>query len=186
VGTWRLFLAHEVAELAREELWSQLRPYREQFPDCRWTKARSWHLTLLFLGEVDRDELGALKQLADFAAAGADGPFRVTARLGGGRARRGDGVAWLGLAEGAGQVIEIADQLFSACPTGIVSGSAPKRTPAAHLTVARRAQPQAIAALRRQAFGGIGATWAVTGIVLTRSHLGPDGARYETVHRSAL
>ena len=91
-----MFLAHEVADLAREELWSQLRPYREQFPDSRWTQARSWHLTLLFLGEVSVDEIGALKQLADFAAARADGPFRVTARLGGGRARRGDGVAWLG------------------------------------------------------------------------------------------
>lgn len=61
-----------------------------------------------------------------------------------------------------------------------------RRTPSAHLTIARRAGPDAIAALRDQRLGTLGVGWRVEAIELVRSRLDPRGVTYETLVRSAL
>jgi 2'-5' RNA ligase len=95
-------------------------------------------------------------------------------------------VAWLGLSEGAGTIIETATLMADVCPADITDGPPPKRTPAAHLTVVRRADEAVIDALRRQAHGRLGVGWTVDRLQLVRSHLERDGARYETLYEATL
>jgi RNA 2',3'-cyclic 3'-phosphodiesterase len=175
-----------VPEEARDDLQRQLEPYRLAYPDVRWTDPRSWHLTLLFLGQVEPRWVGDLSRLMDEVAAQLP-PYRATVAQGGGRPRHQGGVAWLGLTDGAGALSEAAALLAAGCPPDVTEGGRPpKRTPSAHLTVARRVDERVIEALREQTHGPIGTGWEVDRMALLRSHLGPAGARYETLRQSTM
>jgi 2'-5' RNA ligase len=167
-----------------EQLAEQLAPYRAQLRETRWTDPPSWHLTLLFLGEVEQRHLPKLRALVDAAAAGSD-PYHVRADRGDGRHRDG-GVAWLALSEGAGRLIELAGAIAERCPPGVTTGPPPRRTRSAHLTVARKAGPATIDALRAQALGPLDVAWNVDRIWLVRSHLAASGAHYQTLHEATL
>lgn len=188
---WRLFIAHPVPESVRVRLWEQLRPYRDRHADVRWTERESWHLTLLFLGSVERDRVPELERLIDTAAA-PQPPYAVAIGAGGGRPGRDggrirrEGVAWLGLGEGAETLLRLADRIHDLCPPDVTTGPPPRRTLSAHLTVVRRADGEVIAALRSTAHGPLEVGWTVDRLCLVRSHLGRGGARYETVHEAAL
>ncbi len=181
---WRLFIAHPVPAVAREGLAAALATYRRQAPHVRWTRPESWHLTLLFLGSVAPDRVDALGALIESVASGCR-PYRVRVDVGGGRSSRDGGVGWLALSHGADTLIKLAQGLADACPP-MVGGPPPRRTPSAHLTLARKADRSTIDALRSQALGPLGVEWEVDRVELIRSHLGPDGARYETVRQVAL
>jgi 2'-5' RNA ligase len=105
---------------------------------------------------------------------------------GDGRFTRGDGVAWLGLEDGAGALIEAASVVAQGCPQDITLGPPPKRTPSAHLTIVRKADQAVIEALRSKAHGPLAVAWSVDQLQLVRSQLDPGGARYETLHQAAL
>lgn len=169
----------------RVDLHAQLQPYRRAFTEVRWTKPESWHLTLLFLGSVAPDRVPELRALIDDIASRVK-PFDAVVDLGGGRIQRQEGVAWLGLSQGAGELMEAASLTAAACPSDIAHGRPPKRTPSAHLTVARRADAALVRALRERSFGPLGMGWRVERVELVRSHLEPGGARYETLHESTM
>ncbi len=182
---WRLFIAHPVPSPARERLWAQLAPYRRRWRAVRWTRPDTWHLTLLFLGSVAPYRLAELEALVDAAAIGAS-PYLVRPARGGGRSGRGNGVGWLGLSEGAGGLIGLAAALADECPPHITAGPPPRRTPSAHLTIARKVGEDVIDALRVQTHGPLGVEWQADRIALLRSHLEAGGARYETLHEATM
>jgi 2'-5' RNA ligase len=183
--SWRLFIAHPVPSVIRQQLRQQLAPYRLAYPDVRWTRPQSWHLTLVFLGSVDPTCVPELETLVD-RVAGETTPYSITAETGGGRMRGGEGVAWLGLNTGAGRLLEVAQELFERCPPNITVGAPPKRTPSAHLTVARRADQTTIDALQAADSGQLGVGWPIDRIQLVRSHLRPHGAEYVTLYEATL
>jgi len=152
----------------------------------RWTRPEAWHLTLLFLGSVGPARVPELTTVVDVLASG-QASYRARVGPGDGRLRKGgEGVAWLGLVEGAGQLIGLAEAAALACPADATSSSRPKRTPSAHLTVVRKADAAVIEALRDGAYGPIAVEWSVDRIDLVRSYLEPDGARYVTLHGATL
>ena len=169
----------------RAELREALRPYRDRYPDARWTLAETWHLTLLFLGEVQPVRVAELERLMDDVASHTR-PYDVRADRGGGRTGRRDGVAWLGLGAGASELIAAADALVADCPPDIAGGKPPRRTPSAHVTVARRADGQVVDALRTPALGDLDVAWHVDRLCLVRSHLETGGARYVTLDEVSL
>lgn len=144
------------------------------------------HLTLLFLGEVDPAGADVLAAIARDVATRAR-PFEIRTGPGGGRGRDGTGVAWLRLAAGDRETMRIADLLAERIPAGVVAGDrAARRAPSAHLTVARRATRTLIEDLATQGSGPTEVTWTADRIVLVRSHLGPDRARYGTLAMARL
>jgi RNA 2',3'-cyclic 3'-phosphodiesterase len=169
----------------RQQLAGQLAPYRAHLAEARWTHPRSWHLTLLFLGQVRSDRLPELQALVDEVAAVVT-PYHVRADEGGGRPHRGEGVGWLELSRGAGSLIELATVLAERCPPAVTAGPSPRRTPSAHLTLARKAGHATIDALHRQVYGPLDVAWRVDRICLLRSHLDAAGARYETLHEATM
>jgi 2'-5' RNA ligase len=170
---------------ARSSLWAQLAPYREHHRTLRWLSAETWHLTLVFLGQVAPGHVPALTALIDHVA-GLSAAFTVEIHGGGGRERHGEAVAWLPVREGADRLMELAGHLAVGVQECITSGPSPKRTPAAHLTVARGAGRHAVRDLATERWGRPGERFVADRVMLLRSYLEPTGARYETLHGAAL
>ncbi len=126
-----------------------------------------------------------LVAIVDHAAASTS-PFRVAVAGGGGRERHGQAVAWLPVDEGAGQVLSLASHLAIDCPADLPTSGPPRRTPSAHLTVARSTDRVVIDDLASERWGRPDARWRADRLTLLRSHLQPTGARYETLHEAAL
>lgn len=181
----RLFIALPVPHRVRTRLDELLAPYRVAHPRARWLEPGSWHLTLLFLGSVPVEHVPAVISLVDEAAI-AISPFEVAVFAGGGHVKQGDGVAWLRVTTGAGQIIAAADLVAASCPPGITLAAPPRRTPAAHLTIARRADEGLVASLRDAALGSLEAFWMARHLALYRSHLASSGATYEALHAVPL
>jgi 2'-5' RNA ligase len=181
----RLFVAMPVPGHVRGKLDEQLDAYRARHPVVRWLDPGSWHLTLLFLGSVATHRLDDAMAMIDGVAAEWS-PFGVTIGRGGGHRSRRGSAAWLGVEAGAGGVIALADALLAACPDDLTLGATPRRTPSAHMTVARRVDEELIASLRAAAYGLIGATWRADRVALFRSHLTSSGSTYEMLHVAPL
>ena len=131
------------------------------------------------------DRVPALAGLLETVASGTP-VARLEVAGGGGRVRGREAVAWLAIGSGAGHVLVLADELAARCPEGLTNGPPPRRTPSAHLTVARRADADLVADLGQQRLGPLAASWTSDRIALVRSHLGSDGSRYETLEEAPL
>ena len=166
---------------------SALAPYREAHPAARWTTPDALHLTLLFLGAVDPTQADRLIAVARDVATRAR-PFEVRTGSAAGTLRRAeDGVAWLKLSAGGREVTMLSDALAERIPPAAVAGErAPRRAPSAHLTVARKATQALIDDLAAERHGPVSAAWTADRIVLMRSHLGPERARYGTLAMTRL
>ncbi len=48
----RLFLAFDLPEHVREEIFRAFSPYMEKYPSIKWVPPGNYHITLVFIGEV--------------------------------------------------------------------------------------------------------------------------------------
>ncbi len=165
----------------RATLDEALSPYRVACPHVRWLRPESWHLTLLFLGSVPSAATAGLISLLDDAAAERQ-PGVISLAGADGRLQKRGGVAWLQVSRGAARLLTLADRLGQEVASEVGGIVPPKRTPSAHLTVARKVDADVITMLRERRHGSIEASWTSDRMILVRSHLGPDGPRYETLH----
>ena len=56
----RAFLALEIPDHVKEQLASAQGDLQSELPRARWTRPQGWHLTLKFLGEVERSVIAGL------------------------------------------------------------------------------------------------------------------------------
>lgn len=170
----RLFAGVSLSDEARRALSDLTRP---ALPGVRWTTAGQWHVTLAFFGEVDGALTDALASELGAAATALDGP--VEAVLGPATRLLGRSVLAVPVAglDVAASVVRAA-----AGAVGVAAGEA--RPFHGHVSVARgrggRPVPVALSGV------AVSARWRVEAIELVRSHLGPDGARYETLARATV
>ena len=150
-------------------------------PEFRWSDPSNLHLTVRFIGSVDRELVERIAARLERdpgpafdVAMGEVGMFRR------GRLAR---VVWLGLREGAEPLQALAKRVEDECRA---AGLEPEARPfTAHLTLARaRAREGAVLPplpdlpeLER---------WQARDLVLYRSHLGRTGAVHETIRRISL
>lgn len=165
----RLFAGVPLSDEALRILSAITRP---ELPGVRWLPPGQWHVTLGFFGEVDGELAGALRRALVVAARALDGP--VEAVLGPATQRLGPSLLTVPVAglEAAAAAVRAA-----AGAAGVaVEESRPFR---GHVTVARgrggRPLPPALSGI------AVAARWRVEAIELVRSHLGPEGVRYETL-----
>ncbi len=173
---WRCFVALPVPTDVAAEVDERQASLHDAWPDARWVPPGDLHLTLAFIGALVVDRLPAVgAALGEVAASTA--PFEIalhgaSAFGGRGRAR----VAWLGIGEGRAAVRDLAAAIGSALAMEPGAASRP------HLTLARRAPVELVAALSER-FADGRPTWTVDELVLYRSHLGPPRSRYEVLAR---
>jgi len=186
----RLFVALEPPGAVRrrlEQVASEIRRVAGRAAEeVKWVRGESVHLTLQFLGNVPEERVpDVAAALAESARAAR--PLHLEVRGAGGfpNARR-PRVVWAGL-EGdleplSALVRDIGRRL---APLGF----APEDRPwSPHLTLGRArgggapGLGGALSAVKDAEVGG----WRAAEIVLFRSHLSPEGPRYEPVRRVAL
>lgn len=169
----RLFVAIRPPQPIRDILIDAM----DDSPELGWVKNDNLHLTLHFIGEVERplaDDIAAA--LAQIRAA----PFKI--RLAGiGRFdRRNGGAIWAGV-EPKAPVAALSAKVERAC---IDAGLAPeRRTFHPHITLARfhrrsAAFAEALAARNRVL---VSPQFVVAAFTLFESHLSRHGAHYEAV-----
>lgn len=183
----RLFVALELAEVARRELRRRLAGVRDRLPRARWVDLESVHLTLMFLGEVEPPRLPALAaRLAATFASFSPLPLRLD---GGGNFPPGRParVAWVGVdAPPALFALQHAVERAACAELGLPAEDRPYT---AHVTVARCPDPwrrEAIDKLTHALDGPIGPPFTTHAGALLESKLTPRGAQHRVLHELPL
>ncbi len=192
--TWRLFVAIDLGTEARAILARAQeichRHGRGGPPPVNWVDPAGAHLTIKFLGAVERGRVEALAG-ALRSVAGAHQPFLLgTGSPGVFPNPRRPRVLWLGLTGPLDRLANLHQGVEQALKRlGFPTEDRPFRP---HLTLGRTregARPEAFASLDvafEQIGGQAAAPVPVDALHLMRSELGPGGARYTTLATAPL
>jgi 2'-5' RNA ligase len=181
----RLFLAVELPATVREALAGLQRDLRSRCGGWRWVRPEGIHLTLRFLGEVAAGD-DAAQRAAWRREASRSGPLSI--RVSGAGvfpSPRRPRVLWVGVEEyvPGGRLEALAAGLETAARE---AGFKPETRPfRPHLTLARAARGSRPSAPEPGSVGEIGLA-EVEDLVLFRSELRPQGARYSVLERFTL
>ena len=128
----RAFFGLPVPDPQREELARFIARCAQLAPDFRWTPSENLHLTIRFVGSVERTVVEAVADGLEGAYAGFELGLGHTGTFGRGRSAR---VVWLGLRSGADEAAALAASVDAACrQAGLAGEDRPFRV---HLTLAR-------------------------------------------------
>jgi len=183
----RLFVALNLPDSTRPEVYEAIAPLRRAAPSVRWVLPETLHITLKFLGEVPTQDL---EQVLHSLRGAAGSAREFTLQLGGLGAfpnLRRPRVFWLG-ASGAGALPDLQARVESELETLGFEREARPFHP--HLTLGRVGQPLPSEELRQaeRATAEVEYQTAVEvrSVELMQSRLSRGGARYEIVERVPL
>ncbi len=168
-------------EPQREQLGGFLAQCAVAAPEFRWSVTENLHLTVRFVGTVDRavvegvaDRLEGSAGPAIQLALGAAGVFKRS------RLAR---VVWLGLSSGAEELTRLAAQVEAECRAAGLEPEARPYQP--HLTLARARSRDGATPPDLPPIPAL-APWRAEDLVLYWSHLQKNGAVHEPIRRIAL
>jgi 2'-5' RNA ligase len=170
----RAFFGLPIPESHRDELGRFINGCAAAAPTFRWTPASNLHLTVRFIGSIERetvdriaDRIGAVSPEGFELGLGDLGTFKR------GRLVR---VVWIGLQSGGEAASALAAQVEAECVrAGLVAET---RTFRVHLTLARARQREGSMLPSLPPVPQLG-PWRATELVLYSSHLSRSGAVYE-------
>jgi 2'-5' RNA ligase len=167
----RLFVAIRPPESIRDQLLDVM-----EGADLRWQQDDQLHLTLRFIGEVDRP---VANDVADALSRLEFPPFSLRLR-GVGRFDHGRrGALWAGI-EPRDEGRALSSKVERACQS--VGLEAERRAFHPHITLARwNGRPAGLERFIEQHGGFASDPWQVDEFILFESRLGRDGAHYEAV-----
>jgi 2'-5' RNA ligase len=184
----RVFCAVELPDELRSRVGERVRRLRAEFSDVRasWEKPEKLHITLKFLGDIERARVAVLSDAAARAAAGVE-PFELTIHEPGSFPPHGQPrVLWLGIVDVFGRLAVMQRALEEECAT--VGFPRESRAFKPHLTLARLRSPhgarELAAAHRETPFEP--QRFKVSELIVMRSELGPGGSRYTPLSRHRL
>lgn len=171
----RLFIALRPPEDVRDLLVDAM----EGIEGARWVDEENLHLTLRFIGELERP---AANDLAAALATVKAEAFELRIAGVGHFTRRGQATAlWARVPESA-PLEALRQKIERACEGAGLGREARRFTP--HVTLARLNRSSGDIARWLASFGDMRAgPWRVTDFTLYESHLGHEGARYEPAAR---
>lgn len=183
----RSFIAVEVPAESAALLEAAQDRLRAADASVKWVKADGFHITLKFLGEVERGRLEETWEAVSRALTGAEGFLMRFRGIGAFPNSRRPRVVWAGVEEGAGELVELARRAEEACEG--CGFERERRAFHAHLTLgrARSTEPDprlaaVIDELRESELGG----FRVERVVLMKSELTRGGANYEVIKDHSL
>jgi 2'-5' RNA ligase len=177
----RAFFGLPLPEPQRQELGRFIATCASLAPAFRWTPAENLHLTIRFVGSVERSAVEAVADaLGDRPPAAFDVELGGIGTFGRGPAAR---VVWFGLQSGADGAGAVAARVEEECVrAGLTSENRPFR---AHLTLAR-ARARFGASLPELPEAPALKPWRAEELVLYASRLSRSGAVYEVVRALRL
>lgn len=183
----RSFIALELSAGVKKALADLQEKLRERIPRARWTRPEGTHLTLKFLGEIEREKIEAVAAALDQIAA-QHPPFKLKLEgLGAFPRLAFPRVIWVGLQHND-QLPLLQKTIETALePLGF---EPERRSFHGHLTLARLEGERWSEELRRYFLElspiSDGKNIPVKSAILFRSELKPGGAIYTALHRSPL
>jgi 2'-5' RNA ligase len=173
----RLFVAALPSAPVRESLEASLGE-RPDSDAVRWIDPESWHLTLQFLGSVERDMIDRIRLACAFAA-GRVRPFEVTlSDVGAFPSERRARVVWIGVRDPESRLEALATALQD--QTAKLGFEPEEREFHAHLTIGRLRNPaDVVPIVSSMEVADIGAE--VAEIALMQSVPGPGAAAYSVI-----
>jgi RNA 2',3'-cyclic 3'-phosphodiesterase len=177
----RAFFGLPVPEPQREALAHFIAASAQVAPEFRWTPKENLHLTIRFVGNVERAVVEAVADsLAQCPLAAFEMELGDVGTFGRGRLAR---VVWLGMRAGADAAVALAAQVEEAC---LRAGLPPESRPyQAHLTLAR-ARSRMGATLPELPGMPRVEPWRADQLALYSSRLTRTGAVYEAMRRLDL
>ena len=174
----RVFLALPLAPLFQTHVEPLISQGRKRFPSIRWANPAEIHLTLHFFGSIDLKSIENINRAVEPLVSNTKELTVYLSGLGGFPNLRRPRVVWLGIQGEINRLeclrSEIEEKL------GKIGFPSEKRDFLPHLTLARIKVQQGDLNLKTLIFKNTPAR-PVKEIVLFQSHLGPLGARYETI-----
>jgi 2'-5' RNA ligase len=183
--TVRCFVAVPLEDTLRESLAAAITVLREAQPDAadqlRWTEPDGWHLTLAFMGEVERAAIDEMAGQLDAVAAGSGSLVLATGAIGAFPSPRLARVLWYGVKDPDRRLRALAMSVRAALRP---EDPGPFRP---HVTLARSRHRHGspvtdLVALARVPDGEL----VVDRLVLYQSRLSSGPARYEVLHTAPL
>ena len=183
----RSFIAVPVPPETAEKLRAAQDLLRRAGPGVKWVDTSTLHITLKFLGSVERDRLNATWQSVEEGLDGGE-PFTMRCRgIGAFPNKRRPRVVWAGVAEGAAELTDLAVRVDRAC--GEHNFEQEGRPFHPHVTLGRVRGPMsdpelasAITDLQETDFGEA----RVERVLLMKSQLTPRGAVYHVLDEKPL
>ena len=188
---FRLFIAVTLPEEVKAQIEAAQAELRRALPGpgVRWTRREQFHLTLMFLGDVDVARVQPLEEAIRAACRGFSAlPLRAE-RVGFFPDLRYPRVIWAGVQDQAGQLLRL-QQAVDAVTRDFTTEQKEERF-SGHITLARikaikrpeaEALRQAAAGMAERLFG----QWTAGEVELMRSVLSPQGARHTSLAATAL
>jgi len=171
----RLFIAVRPPEEVRDLLLDAM----EGIEGARWVDEENLHLTLRFIGEVERP---AANDLAAALGAIRAEPFELRIEGVGHFTRKGQATALWARVPPDAPLEALRQKVERACEAAGLGRETRRFTP--HITLARLNRSAGDISRWLASFGDMRAgPWPVTDFILYESHLGHEGARYEPVAR---
>jgi RNA 2',3'-cyclic 3'-phosphodiesterase len=180
----RSFVAIELTSNAKEFLAATIQQLRPDGPDVKWVRPEAMHLTLKFLGSVNRDLIPELERSLEPVFRRRK-PFEVAIRaIGAFPSPSAPRVVWAGLADPSDALIALAAAVEEVVePLGFPREKRPFRP---HLTIGRvkspRRSPQLANAITTR-WGLKGPSFQADHAILFQSILKPAGAEYIPLRR---
>lgn len=184
----RVFCAIELPAEVRARAAQAIARLREAVPGVRasWERVEKLHLTLKFLGEIERERVETLSGAASRAAQDSTSFILALSGASAFPARGNPRVLWLGIEDSTGALAHLQSRLEAECAA--VGFKREERAFHPHLTLARIRAPQGARELAKthQETGFERIEFGVADLVLMQSHLGPGGSRYTEISRHSL
>jgi 2'-5' RNA ligase len=187
---WRLFLAIPAPAPVQERMRSHLERLEPRGWPVRWSDPAQTHLTLHFIGEVEAAQAELLRIALPGVAARHDAFTLATGKLGMFPNDRKPRVLWLGLEGEFAPLRALHADLGELLARYEFPVEARALSP--HLTLGRlrddpsAADVMAVSTTMRGWQAGDPLPYPVAEVVLYRSHLSKEGARYEPIARGRL
>jgi 2'-5' RNA ligase len=187
-GKARIFCAVEVPETIQQHAADRISALRRAVPEARvsWERPEKMHITIKFLGEIDRSQTAAVSAAAASAASGLP-PFDLVANEAGSFGKRGQPqVLWIGIGDPTGRLTTLQTQLEAECEKEGFSRDQRRFHP--HLTLARIRAKEGARELEKEHNWIVWepVQFEVSELLVIESELGPSGSHYSTVSRHSL
>ena len=184
----RTFIGVELGEAIRDSALALQQTLAKTGAAVNWTPPGNFHLTLLFLGEVDDRDLPAVCRIVANATA-TEPPFTVcVSGVGAFPNVRRPKTLWAGITDGAAELIRLHDALEQPL-LDLGCYRREERTYTPHLTLGRVKSEEdgnALAPELPKHLGWTGGQTTVTEVVLFSSELRRDGPEYTALGRGKL
>lgn len=179
----RLFIALNLSEKQKKEIHSLQQKLQGYLEGVKWVGVQGLHLTLKFLGEVEENQIGHIREAMQFAAAAIE-PFSCTfSGSGVFPAPHKAKVIWVGLRDGSDAVYRLVSGLdTNLVDKGFAAGA---RRFSPHLTLGRLRYPLPLEKVNKfleeeRAF--LTEPGRVDVLTLYLSRLSRQGAAYTALH----